>query len=466
MSDIGSPKQSSDLDANLEAEIEAALGDISLEDMVDLPDSPRLGKVSPGSPAPAPPPSAPPPPARSQSRRGPSPRSQPQRERRTGTVINVHGNDVFVEFGPRSQGVCPLSNFDEMPKLGEQLEFIINRFDPDDSLYILSREGAVAKADWENLEVGQSVEARCTGVNKGGLDMEVANHKAFMPAGQVDLRHIDKLEVFIGEKMPCEILELNRRQGRIVLSRRLHLETERTHLRKKLLATLDVGQIHPAVITSIKPYGAFADLGGIDGLIHISDLSYERLKDPAQVVKEGDKVEVKVLKIDESQTPPRIGLGLKQLKADPYEESVGKLNVGDEVTGKVTRLMQFGVFVEISPGVEGLIHISELSHSRISRPSHVVKVDEIVKTKVLSIDEENKRISLSLKALQEMVPARSHAPSGGGGGGGKSKGGKPGGRKEKEVDPSKFLRDEDAHLKKLKASLASKFGDNLKGGLG
>ena len=456
MSDIGSPKQSSDLDANLEAEIEAALGDISLEDMVDLPDTPRLGKTSSGSPAP--PPSAP---ARPQPRRGPSQRSQSQRERRTGTVINVHGKDVFVEFGPRSQGVCPLDNFDEMPKLGEQLEFIINRFDPDDSLYILSREGTVAKADWENLEVGQSVEARCTGVNKGGLDMEIANHKAFMPAGQVDLRHIDKLEVFIGEKMPCEILELNRRQGRIVLSRRLHLETERTHLRKKLLATLDVGQIHSAVITSIKPYGAFADLGGIDGLIHISDLSYERLKDPSQVVKEGDQVEVKVLKIDESQTPPRIGLGLKQLKADPYEESVGKLHVGDEISGKVTRLMQFGVFVEISPGVEGLIHISELSHSRISRPSHVVKVDEIITTKVLSIDEENKRISLSLKAMQEMAPARRHA----GGGGESSKGGKSG-RKGKEVDPSKFLRDEDAQLKKLKASLAAKFGDNLKGGLG
>jgi len=485
MSEPPSSRSSSDLDAKLQAELEAALGDMSIDDMVDLPAQSQLGKAAPpareAAAAPTPPP-APPPPSPS-SRPSHRPRSRgAQRQRKSGRVVNVHGNDVFVEFGPRMQGVCPLDQFPELPKLGETFEFVLNRFDPDDELYILSREGSIQKAEWDNMDVGQTVEARCTGVNKGGLEMEVAHHKAFMPAGQVDIRHIDKLDVFLGEKMPCEIIELDRARGRIILSRRSHLEAERKQLRDKLLEQLDVGQTLPAVITSIKPYGAFADLGGLDGLIHISDLSYERIRDPSQVVKEGQQVQVRVLKIDTTQEPPRIGLGMKQLQADPFEQTLTSINVGDDVTGKVTRLMQFGAFVAIAPGVEGLLHISEMSHQRISAPSKVVSPDEIITARVLSIDPETKRISLSLKALRDSggideaeVTREFREREGKGqdrhGKGGRRQDDRPergdrAERRDRKPDPDKFLREEDPHLRKLKAQLAAKFSSNLKGGIG
>lgn len=393
-----------DMDAKLEAEIEAALGDLNVEDMLDYADRAR--------PAPG------------------------EREYKTGVIVAVHGGDVFVEFGPKSQGVCPLDQFSEPPEAGERAQFIIDRFDEKEGLLILSREGVMRKAEWESLDIGQHVEARCTGTNKGGLEMELARHKAFMPAGHVDLRHIEDLSVFVGEKMPCEIIELDRQRGRIILSRRAHLEVERARLREELLETLEEGQTIPAIITSIQVYGAFADLGGIDGLIHISDLSYQRIHHPSEVVKEGDQVNVKILKIDREQDPVRIGLGLKQTLEDPYAAGVGKLEIGEMVSGRVTKLMPFGAFVELSPGVEGLIHISELSHERIQRVSSVVKPDQVVTVKVLSVDAAQRRIGLSLKAA----------------------------RAEEEKDS--FDRDEDPHMRKLKAQLARKFGDNLKGGLG
>jgi small subunit ribosomal protein S1 len=347
------------MDAKLAAEIEEALGDMSLDDMLDMAEGPKSAPVSAG-----------------RGGRGGSTqrfaRGSTERQRKSGTIMSIHGNDVFVEFGPKSQGVCPKTMFEVLPVLGEKMEFIVDRFDRDDGLLILSREGTVQKAEWETLEVGQVVEARCTGTNKGGLEMEIAQHKAFMPAGQVDIRHIADLSVFVGEKMPCEVTEVDRQRGRIILSRRSAMETERVHLRIKLLATLEIGQLLPAVITSVQPYGAFADLGGLDGLIHISDMAYERIKHPSEVVKEGQQVQVKVLKIDQSQDPPRVGLGLKQTMADPSVAVLEKVQVNQEVTGRITKLMPFGAFVELGPGVEGLIHISEMSHDRVHDVKKVV----------------------------------------------------------------------------------------------
>jgi small subunit ribosomal protein S1 len=401
-----------DMDAKLAAEIEEALGDMSLEDMLDLAEQPK-----PHGPAGA----------------------RPERQRKTGTIMSVHGNDVFVEFGPKSQGVCPLSMFAETPALGARMEFMVDRYDKEDGLLILSRQGTVQKAEWESLGVGQVVEARCTGVNKGGLEMEVANHKAFMPAGQVDLRHIAELSVFIGEKMPCEVIEIDRNRGRIILSRRSTLETERAHKRQQLLATLEPGQTLPAVITSIQPYGAFADIGGLDGLIHVSDLSYDRVKHPSDVVKEGQQVTVKVLKVDTKQTPPRIGLGLKQTMEDPAVAKFASIAEGETVSGRVTKIMPFGAFVELGPGVEGLIHISELSWERVHDVRKVVKPDEIVTVKVLSVDRSTKRIALSIKQLKS----------------------------KDEYDQEVAERREDSKMRKLRAQLSKKFGPlNLKGGIG
>ena len=391
----------SDIDARLEAEIESALGDMSIDDLLDLEDAPK------GSAG---------------------------RQKREGTIVAVHGNDVLVEFGPRSQGVCPLDQFEEAPKTGDRQEFIIDRFDKGEGMFMLSRRGSVTRAEWESLDVGQTVEARCTGTNKGGLEMEVANHKAFMPAGQVDVRHIPDLSVFVGEKMVCEVIELDRRRARIILSRRAPLEAERAETREKLMKELEVGGQMPAVIASIQDYGAFADLGGMDGLIHISDMSYERIKHPSEVVKEGQQVTVQILKIDDSHEPPRIGLGMKQCMADPFESTLENLAPGDTISGRVTKVAAFGAFVEITKGVEGLIHISELSHERVNKVTQVVKPDEIVTARVLSIDPAQKRISLSIKAL-------------------------------KAEGEESAERKDDPQMRKLREQLSKKFGE-LKGGIG
>ncbi len=391
---------SDELEDRLQAEIEAALGDMTLEDMVDLAERPDAATV-------------------------------PGRQLKTGTVVRVHGDDVFVEFGPKSLGVCPRSEFENPPTVGERLEFTVDRYDAKEGLLLLGRKGAIHKAVWETLGVGQVVEARCTGHNKGGLELEVAQHRAFMPAGQIDLQHIDDLSVFAGQKLPCEIIELDRSRGRIILSRRRILEAERAVQRDKILSELAVGQTHPAVIRSIQAYGAFADLGGVDGLIHISDICHDRIKHPSERVKLGDQVQVQVLKLDLEHDPPRVSLGMKQCLADPYHGQISAISEGDTLTGKVTRIMPYGAFVEIAPGIEGLIHISQLAEERVTRVGSIVKPNEVVTVKVLDVDPKNKRISLSLRAA----------------------------RHEQE---SQVLRADDPSIARLKA----RFGGKLKGGIG
>ena len=255
-------------------------------------------------------------------------------------------------------------------------------------------------------------------MNKGGLEMEIAHHRAFMPAGQVDVRHVADISVFLGQKFPVQIVELNKDKDRLVVSRKAVVAAERVEQREKLLAVLEVGQTRTATITTVQSYGAFADLGGVDGLIHVSDLAHERVKNPSDVVKVGQVVQVRVLKIDDSQSPPKIGLGLKQLVADPWVAAMQSLEPGATITGRVTKTMPFGAFVEIAPGVEGLVHISEISHDRIPTVEAALRKDEIVTCKVLGVDDGKKRISLSIKALVE-PPARPEPQAAGGAGGGR-----------------------------------------------
>jgi small subunit ribosomal protein S1 len=414
---IPAPRASA-YDAELEREIEAALGGMSIEDL-EASSSP----------------------ARSSGSRG--------RQTRRGTILRVHNGDVFVEFGPRSTGVCPLSQFtasaDQLPPVvGSERDFVVERFDPFEGLSILSLEGAVQKADWGTLEIGQIVEARCTGMNKGGLEMEIAHHKGFMPAGQVDVRHVADISVFIGEKFPVQIVELNKDKGRLVVSRKAVVAAERADQREKLLAVLEIGQTRTATITSVQAYGAFADIGGVDGLIHISDLSHERVKSAADVVKVGQVVTVKVLKLDLTQSPAKIGLGLKQLVADPGVTVLETIEAGATVTGRVTKLMDFGAFVELAPGIEGLIHVSEVAHERIPTPGKVLTVGEILQVKVLSVDMDRKRISLSRKQLLDRpaMPERGD---------------------RRDARPAPALREDDPVMRKLRAKFG---GRQLKGGLG
>ncbi|HMN97689.1 MAG TPA: S1 RNA-binding domain-containing protein [Phycisphaerales bacterium] len=407
------------LDTALEAEIDAALGDMSVEDLLDTP--------APRRPAAA------------------GDRGTIHREFRTGTVVRVRGDDVLVEFGPKASGVCPLSQFEEAPPPGTHIEFVVERFDQKEGLLILSREGAVQKASWEALAVGQVVEATCTGMNKGGLEFEIAHHRAFMPAGQVDLRHIKDISVFLGQKLPCEIMQLDRQRGRVVLSRKAVLEKERRRNAERTLGELEVGQERDATITSVQPYGAFADLGGVDGLIHVADLSHERNVRTSDLVKEGQVVRVRILRIDRNAEPPRIGLGLKQLTADPSIAAFNELAPGATVNGRVTKLMAFGAFVEIAPGVEGLVHISEISHERIASVESALKRDEIVTAKILAIDTDRKRVSLSIKQLQDRPE-----PAAGRGG-------------RDRRDDAERLRDDDPAMRKLRAKFGTASG--LKGGI-
>lgn len=337
--------------------------------------------------------------------------SKPQhsdRSARTGVVAAIHGRNVLVEFGPREQGCCPTSHFDELPQVGDSLEFIVERLDQDGML-VLSRKGAVQKASWDALEVGQVVEARCTGTNKGGLDMELAGHKAFMPAGHVAIHRVPDLKIMMGEKFACEVIELDKRSNRIVLSRRKVLQAEREVAKEEMLGTINVGDTHDATITSVQPYGAFADIGGLEGLIHKSEMTWERNIDPAKFVKVGDVVRIQILDINTDNDDPKLAFGMKQLIEDPFVSSMANVAVGEMVSGTVTKLTNFGAFVDLGNGTEGLVHISELADHRVKSPKDVVKEGQDVTVKVLSVDAATRRIGLSLKQAignDETQPAR------------------------------------------------------------
>jgi predicted RNA-binding protein with RPS1 domain len=338
---------------------------------------------------------------------------QSGREHRTGKVVSVGPNDIFIEFGPKELGVLPRLQYkegDELPVVGGEVEVVVDKFSAEESLFICSKPGAIVKAAWELLEIGQNVEARVTGTNKGGLELEVAGHRAFMPASQVSLDRIPDLSVMIGEKLVCQVMQLDRRgAGNIVLSRRDLLKAERQEKASKLKDTLKEGQVVEGTVRKIMPFGAFVDIGGIDGLCHISDMTYDRVmpteKNVQKYVKEGDKVKVQILKLDIDGD--RVSLGMKQLGEDPFMSATkGEIVEGATVTGSVVRLTEFGAFVKLAEGVDGLVHISEIARRRINKPDDVLKVDQVVQAKVLKIDPGTRKIALSIKALTpEEAPA-------------------------------------------------------------
>lgn len=316
-----------------------------------------------------------------------------------GRIEAIHGDDVFVglvEGGGKAQGVVPLRQFERPPRVGSIMDFVVERHDESQGLLILSREGAIGRITWEQLQRGAVVEARVVGTNKGGLELEmIGGIMAFMPAGQVDLRHVDDLQQFVGQKLAAVVQEIDRRTRRVVLSRRNHLENDRRAKRAKTWEELEVGQVRQGTITRIAEFGAFVDLGGLDGLIHISELSYSRVSDPTQVVTVGQTVSVKVLKIDRDKQ--RINLGLKQTGADPWQGIADRVRPGDRVTLRVMRVTDFGAFVEVEPGVEGLVPASELSWARHVIPVNVVKEGDTLRLVALQVSPEQRRITLSLK---------------------------------------------------------------------
>ncbi len=385
------------------------------------------------------------------------------REYREGTVVSVGPDDIFIEFGPKSLGVLPRVQFKDqatgeekdLPVVGKPFEVVVDRYEPSESLYICSRPGVVQKADWEMLQIGQTVQARVTGTNKGGLELEVAKHRAFMPASLVSDRRIADLAVFVGETMACTVAKVDRSgKGNIVLDRRAILDEENKARQGELRGKLNVGDTIEGTVKSIVQFGAFVDIGGIDGLLHISDISHDRVRKVEDHLKEGDTVRVQLLKLD--WDTGRHSLGMKQLQADPFQTGVGEMKEGDVVSGRITKLAEFGAFIEIAPGVEGLAHISELEWRRVEKTSDVVQPNQVIPVKILKIDGDKKKISLSIKQAKEPPPQR------GGAGGQRGRG--RGGRVEKDTrSPEEILKETPA-LRRLREKAQMKQKDKAKSG--
>ncbi len=314
-------------------------------------------------------------------------------------VMKLHGEHVFVSLGGANEGVLSILQFHEPPVEGQRIETIVRGFLSDENLYDLSIPGtAVDVTDWSEIKEGETVEVLVTGSNAGGLECKVGNIRAFVPASQVALFRIENFAEFVGQKILCVITEANERRGNLVLSRRAVLERERVEQRAQRFAALEVGTAVTGTVRKITDFGAFIDIGGLDGLLHISQLSWERVKHPNEVLEEGQQIQVRIDKID-PQTG-KIGLSYRSLQEHPWANVQTRFPVGSIHKGNVTRIAEFGAFVKLATGVEGLVHLSELAHHRVARVGNVVSEGQEVEVKVLSIDEEKQRIALSIKAAQ------------------------------------------------------------------
>jgi small subunit ribosomal protein S1 len=322
----------------------------------------------------------------------------PAESRVTGRVAKVSRDNVFIELSSSSQGIVPLRQFTDLPKEGDSLELNVVRFDAEEGLYELTLPtAAVNVGNWDEVTEGQIIEVNITGANKGGLECQIAGIRGFIPMGQVSIYRVEHPEELVGQRMACVVTEANRDRRNLVLSHRAVMERERNELRDKLMAEIAPGQLREGVVRSLKDFGAFVDLGGLDGLIHVSQLSWDRVNHPSEVLEVGQKVKVRIEKFDKETG--KVGLSYREVGANPWQNAESKYVVGARAKGVVSRLMDFGAFVKLEPGVEGLIHISELGHGRVFRTRDVLSEGQEVEVKILAVDAENQRISLSLKAL-------------------------------------------------------------------
>jgi len=320
-----------------------------------------------------------------------------------GTIVQVNDDNVVVDVGYKSEGVIPLAEFrDEQGKIdvkvGDEIDVLFERRENESGLIGLSKEKADRQKIWGSLEEGAVVEGKIVGRIKGGLTVDIGIN-AFLPGSQVDLRPVRNLEKLLGATFDFKIIKLNKRRGNIVLSRRVLLEEQRENMRSDTLETLAEGQVVEGIVKNLTDYGSFIDLGGIDGLLHITDMSWGRVNHPSDVLSVGDKINVKILKYDRERE--RVSLGLKQISPDPWLEVESVYPVGAKVKGKVVSLTDYGAFVELEDGVEGLIHVSEMSWTkRIKHPNKLLTVGDEVETVVLALDIPNRRISLGLKQIE------------------------------------------------------------------
>lgn len=324
--------------------------------------------------------------------------------RQKGRVLAVRRDDVFVELGGREQGVYALPEGAEAPEVGAEVDVIVKRFNTEEGLYELNLPHMAASvADWGDLADGMIVDAVVTGHNTGGLEVQVNHIRGFVPISQIALFRVEHPEDFVGQKLTCLVTEANPDRQNLVLSRRAVLEREREEARQQLLETLQPGQIREGLVRKIMDFGAFIDLGGLDGLLHISQLSWARVKHPSEVLQEGQTIQVRVDKVD--RETGKISLGYREMMESPWHHAGEKYPPQSVARGTVVKIMDFGAFVALEPGVEGLVHISELASHRVFRVADVVKEGQEVEVMVLSVDENAQRISLSMKAIAQAAEA-------------------------------------------------------------
>ena len=327
-----------------------------------------------------------------------------------GTVVQIEHDEVLLDIGFKSEGVIPSRELSirkdadpaEIVALGDEIEALVLQKEDKEGRLILSKKRAEYERAWisveEKFKAGEAVTGEVIEVVKGGLIIDIGL-RGFLPASLVDLRRVKDLDMYLGTELEARVIEMDRNRNNVVLSRRVLLEEGRKNERAEILSKLTKGMRLKGTVSSIVDFGAFVDLGGIDGLVHISELSWNHVNHPSEVVKVGQEVEVEVLDVDLSRE--RISLGLKQTTPDPWIKLVESYPVGSVIDGKVTKIVPFGAFVELGSNVEGLVHISEMAPRRIETPAQVVKVGQEVKVKVMEVNPDRRRISLSMKAAAE-----------------------------------------------------------------
>ena len=371
---VAVPNLRADLDDDLEADFAAALDGIAVDELLEKTAPAQVDKpLEPG-------------------------------QRVTGTVIAIGPDTAFIDLGGRRQGAMKLVGLfeegEELPAVGQAIEVGIGSRNEEDGLYeVAPANRAIAVEDWSQLDVGMIVEARVTGTNKGGLECEVGGLRGFMPAGAVSPWRVENLEELIGQTLESLVTELVPAARRLVLSRRAVIERQAADARTKMLETLEVGEQLDGIVRSVRDFGAFVDIGsGVEGLVHVSQLSWERVANPADVMQPGQKVRVVVKKVD--RQTGKIALSARDLIESPWTKAAEKYHTGATVKGTVSRIADFGAFVRLEPGVEGLVHVSELASRRVRSVADVVKEGQAVECRVLSVDPDEQRMSLSIKALE------------------------------------------------------------------
>jgi small subunit ribosomal protein S1 len=332
-----------------------------------------------------------------------------------GRVVKIEKDEVLVDIGFKSEGVIPLNEIsirnsikpEDVLKIDDEIDIIVLQKEDQDGRCILSKKRAEMEKNFDRIEKiyenNETIEGEIIESVKGGLIVDIGL-RGFLPASLIDVRKTKDLDSYIGEKCTCRIIEVDRNRNNVVLSRKAIIEGERREQRKEIMGNMEVGQIREGVITSIADFGAFVDVGGVDGLVHISELSWNHVKHPSEVVEVNQKVDVEILDIDYEKQ--RLSLGLKQTQKDPWMEKIKKYSKNDIVNGKVTRIVKFGLFVQIEEGLEGLVHISELSEEPVRRPSDVAKIGDELIIRIIDIDFDKRRMAFSVKQVENPVEER------------------------------------------------------------